>query len=189
MVTKLIKYIVVFIGLMIFSAPVGKSSQLNRHKMVKKLIKLYNRRLNDKEASNIAAAALKVNSKGDCKVSWDLIVSIAIVESALNSKAYNRSTQDYGIMQINEKMIKRLNLNKSRLMKDVHYSFDSACKIITENKDKYSAKRPYWIGLYNSGVAFHKPIVIKNAKKYDQKIKSLLTDIHTKYVKLYESEN
>jgi len=79
----------------------------------------------------------------------------------------NLKSYDYGIMQINERTIKRLRLDPVRVRRDTSYAVQSACRIVRANYELY-AHLPYWIGIYRSGTALWKPSIVRNAQSYSR---------------------
>jgi soluble lytic murein transglycosylase-like protein len=99
-----------------------------------------------------------------------IVNAFFFVESKHNVAAANKRTRDYGIAQINIRNIKRLGLNKERLLRDPYYSIEQGIKIIVYFKNRYEAKLGYtWVAKYNCGV---KPGCekTKKSKKYIKKL-------------------
>jgi hypothetical protein len=106
-----------------------------------------------------------------CTIPWPILVSIAFNESSLGINTLNPETQDFGLMQVNEKNFLRYGLSQSRLMKDEAYSLTAACRILEENQARYGKRLTYWLGLYRSGTAIWEARVRENAKRYDRMIR------------------
>lgn len=112
-----------------------------------------------------------------CGVDWHLLVAIAYHESSLKIETFNSITMDYGLMQINEKNAMRFGLSRTKLMRDPTYSMQFACKLIKDNRERYSAKYPFWLGIYRSGTAFSKQKIVANARSYDKMIRTTAKSI------------
>jgi len=85
-------------------------------------------------------------------ISYDLLESIARVESGLNSKALhvNRNgTTDLGLMQINSAWIDPMHLNREELIADPCYNVMAGARILRQCIDKHGYT---WeaVGCYNA---------------------------------------
>jgi activator of 2-hydroxyglutaryl-CoA dehydratase len=85
-------------------------------------------------------------------VSYELLQSIARVESNLNAKAVNvnkNGTRDLGLMQINSAWIETLNLNKDELISNPCYNVMTGAGILRQCIDRYGYT---WeaVGCYNA---------------------------------------
>lgn len=191
MFKTILQYSLIAIALIAFAAPTSKSSELTEEAKLLRLIntlKLH-KPISNKDKKAIVKALLTVTKHNSaCKVSWITLLGVALQESSLDKNAQSK-TKDYGIMQINSHTISRLKLNKKRLLKDVAYSFYAGCYVLTKNKEKYSKTRPYWVGIYNSGVMFNNPKVLAHAKSYDNKIKRHVRLIKLQAARLYALDN
>lgn len=107
----------------------------------------------------------------DCNIPWQLLVSIAFHESSLGVNVVNAKTHDFGLMQVNEKTALRYDLSQDRLLRDEAYSLAAACRVLSDNRDKYSKRLPYWLGIYRSGTRLSDPRIRENAKRYDHMIR------------------
>lgn len=117
--------------------------------------------------------ALRTVKHNDCKVDWKVLIAVAFKESSFHTHAMNKSTGDYGLMQLNEKMIVHYGLSRDRLLKDETYAMQAGCRVLQENQTRYSARYAYWVGIYRSGTALWKESIRTNAKSYDRHIKLL----------------
>lgn len=141
-------------------------------------------RLKHKEAESLADGLIDVSRSKECEIPWIMLLTIATKESSLNNKAYNKKTKDSGLMQINDKTIERLHLNKKKLLSDVRYNIQIGCYLLTDNKTRYSHKKPYWIGIYNSGTKLWDKEIVKRAKAYDQDVQTRLNVINERLEKI-----
>lgn len=119
-------------------------------------------------AHEVALGLTQLNT--NCKIPWQLLLSIAYHESSLRKSAVGTlksSTTDYGLMQMNDRTIARYNLDKEKLMLDVTYSFNAACQLLMDNHTRYANRVPYWLGIYRSGTALWKKDIRQNAQRYD----------------------
>lgn len=159
----------------------AKSSEFKRsNKDLEKLISILNPKLPNSEIKSIASGLTALARDNSCEVPLLVVLSIAYKESGLDRHAYNQDTKDHGIMQINEKTIQRLQIDKKRLTKDVYYSFKVGCYLLTENKQKYSKRRPYWLGIYNAGTRLTDSRIVDKAKKYDISLKKIIKMVEKK---------
>ncbi len=129
-------------------------------------------RLSQSQAKALAKDFVVVSHERSCQIPWQILVSIAYNESSLGIHTVNLSSKDYGIMQINRNNILHYGLSQDRLMRDVAYSIRFACKLIKENKTRYSSNRPYWLGVYRSGTALWRDAIVDNAIRYDRIIRN-----------------
>lgn len=65
----------------------------------------------------------------------------------------NHKSKDYSIGQINIKTIRAYNLDKTRLLKDLDYSVDSAAMVLADFKKRFAHKEKDWHCRYNVGTA------------------------------------
>lgn len=87
------------------------------------------------------------------KISPKLVNAILFVESNHKINAYNKRSKDYGIAQINIRNIKRLGLNKEKLLTSIEYSVEEGIKIMAWFKEKYEPIiGNKWVAKYNCGV-------------------------------------
>ncbi len=128
-------------------------------------------KINRSSAERLSKAIREVYADGSCTVPWQLVVSIAFHESTFRTDAVNTESEDYGLMQISKGNIKRLSLDRTRLMKDPTYSLKVACSLITFNQAKYSKRVPYWLGMYRSGNALWSYKIRLNAMAYNDMIR------------------
>lgn len=122
------------------------------------------------EARYRLAQALR-DTSSTCGISWQILLSLAFHESSLNPAAVNDRSKDHGLTQINEKTILTLRLDRHRLMKDERYALAAACRVLTENKQRYQNKFEFWLGMYRSGTAVWKESVRLSATRYDRMIR------------------
>lgn len=162
---------------------VSRSSEIDKNLEYTKVVQGIQPRLTRKEARIIASSIIDVANRKECKIPAITLLSIAFKESSLNKGSYNKITKDFGLMQINVKMINAMHLNKSRLLRDVKYNIAAGCEILTYNKTKFSKKRNYWVGIYNSGTKFSSAKVVKRARSYSSDIKLLTIHINEQYNK------
>jgi soluble lytic murein transglycosylase-like protein len=120
-------------------------------------------------ALRIHRAAVKASNKHE--VPLGLILAIAFVESSYKLGAVNKSSNDYGIMQVNSWHIDRSNLDKQRLLTDMDYSFDQGTKILKWFYDTYPLEEA--IKRYNCGTRKN-CINWKKVKKYLDKVQKAM---------------
>jgi hypothetical protein len=153
----------------------GRSSELSQKADLSKVIREIQPSLSKAEAQKLTQAFAKIAADKSCSVSWSILLSIAFTESSLKKGSIGRmnpKTLDYGLMQINERTLASLKLNKKRLMTDELYSLQAGCKILSANKARFEKAFPQWIGLYRSGTAVKKSKIRKTAREYDSIIRS-----------------
>lgn len=134
-------------------------------------------RLDVSRAEKLARVFYAVSTQADCGIPWEILISISFNESSLGMHNYNARSKDFGLMQINKRNALRYGLSQDRLMKDAAYSIKFACKILRDNRTRYSAKHPYWLGLYRSGTAIWKDNIVQNAKRYDSIVRKTASSI------------
>lgn len=110
-------------------------------------------------------------------IDWRILVAIAYHESSLRTGAFNAKTKDYGLMQINERNILIYHLSREKLLRDPAYSIEFACKLLKDNKKRYSAKYSYWVGIYRSGTALTKIKIADSAKSYDKMVRDTAREL------------
>jgi len=87
------------------------------------------------------------------RISPKIVRAVIHVESRGRVSAYNKRSKDYGLLQINEKNIKALGLDKKRLTTDYVYSLEQGIKILVWFKDRYESKLgDKWQAKFNCGV-------------------------------------
>ncbi len=121
------------------------------------------------------AAAIDRGSDG-CPVTWHILLSIAYKESSLRVGVLGRlkaTTLDYGLMQINAGMARKLGASHDKLLADPAYSVQVACHILSDNHARYAARVPYWLGMYRAGTRLDRPEIRRNAQAYDRMIRTL----------------
>lgn len=97
------------------------------------------------EALDIVAHQHKINPK--------LVRAFFKVESNNRFHAINKRSKDYGIGQINITNIKKLGLDKNRLLTDKLYSIKASVSIMAFFKNLYEKKLgKKWVAKYNCGV-------------------------------------
>lgn len=163
---------------------IATSSEVDRVFQIMEIIEDFNLPISNKDVRVIAKGLYESQRSAKCKISWDILLAVAIKESKLDRRArstpnYN-GTRDHGLMQFNDATIKGMSLNRSRLIKDPSYSIISGCELLTDIKKTYSKKVPYWIGLYNAGVRLDKSVVHVNAKNYTKNIRKITDKIRYK---------
>lgn len=99
-------------------------------------------------------------------INCHIVKAILTQESQLKVNAVNHKSKDYGIGQLNIKIINAYGLNKQLLLSDVKYSVDMSMRQLKWFKDRYKHKEPAtWWCRYNVGTAkFHK--IEKRCNKY-----------------------
>ena len=171
--TKLLAFVATFV-IIVLAPSVSLSSQVPPSLDFSKTIHRLQPALSIKEVNSLNHALKKVMVSGTCKVAPSVLLSIAFHESSLHKTSVgllNPHTKDYGLMQINEKTVLRMHLDRARLMKDEAYSMQAGCRVLTDNRKIYSHKVPYWLGMYRAGVRMQIPAIRKNAMEYDNMIR------------------
>lgn len=171
---KLILFTLLIMSLSSSAVSISSGSEVSH---IKQAILTLHPKAKQAEVDRIAQAIKKVYADGTCTVPWPLVLSIAFHESTFRLAAVNNKSKDYGFMQISKDNIKRLRLDKQRLMQDYEYSLRIACKILTYNQATYSKKVSYWLGMYRSGNALWKENIRKNAISYDTMIRRTASTI------------
>ena len=118
------------------------------------------------KASEIAKVILEVSAK--YKVPAFLVSAIANVESSYRLNAVNKGSSDYGIMQVNAWNVRKLKLDKARLLTDLKYSVDAGVSILAWFVKKYPLDEA--IMRYNCGT---RPSCVRlpQVKRYLRKVK------------------
>ncbi len=168
-------------------------AEINRASRIISIIEDFALPVSRDDAEMIADALVDSRRHKKCRVSWDLLLAVAIQESKLDTEAIgiNRTpagavkSKDHGLMQFNDKTIHSRNLDKKRLMQDVHYSVQAACELLSENKQKFAKKHKDWIGVYNAGTNFSSPDTQVKLARYSNKISKLVKSINGKYIRKY----
>jgi soluble lytic murein transglycosylase-like protein len=101
-----------------------------------------------------------------CYLLENLLLSVIMVESRFEYKAINKKSKDFGLMQININNVKKLKLDKTKLLTDTNYNIKHGCKILTWFIAKYGDDG---IGRYNCGTK-KGCIKYKSTKKYVKKV-------------------
>lgn len=156
-----------------------------------KLIGAVNPGLSEFQRVEVATAILDVSRDKECKIPWVMLVSIIKRESSFDPEAINQNkdgSQDHGLMEINDKNIERMDLDRDRLTTDAHYNIKIGCFLLSENKKAYSKKTPHWIGVYNAGNKLWDPKIMAKVKLYDTLIKEEMTHVKSQLTK-FASEN
>lgn len=104
-------------------------------------------------------------------IHWHTLASIAFNESSLGLFRINPRSHDYGLMQINLHNIVKLGLDPRRVAVDDRLSVSIACKILIENRSRFSAGFQHWVGIYRSGTSIKVARVRASAISYDGMIK------------------
>jgi hypothetical protein len=102
-----------------------------------------------------------------CKTSDNVALAIIMVESSFTVDAYNKNSKDYGLMQINEWHVKRLYLNKDRLLSDIKYNVTIGCDILNWFTSTYSLGEA--ISRYNCGTK-KSCIKYRSTKRYLERV-------------------
>jgi hypothetical protein len=125
--------------------------------------------LSDAQALSLLRSVVLTAQDASCDFPWQILAAIAFHESSLGRHTTNASSGDHGLMQINDRMARRLGLDPAKVKADADYSLRAACRILRFNRDAYSA-RPYWLGIYRSGTRFSDPAIVANAERYSRMI-------------------
>ncbi len=127
--------------------------------------------LKDRKANKLAAIFRKVTRSRTCNMPWQILVSIAYNESSLGTQLINSKSKDYGLMQINQRNLRKHKLKKRHALRNHLRVVQVACSILEYNKSRYKHRVPYWLGIYRSGTALWKPSIRNNARAYDRIIR------------------
>ncbi len=114
----------------------------------------------------VAKAALIASKKFSIPV--NIILGLAYVESSYRLGAVNKSSNDYGIMQVNAYHVRVSKLDKQKLLTDMDYSFYQGTRVFSWFYQKYPLDEA--IMRYNCGT---RPSCIKltSVKGYLSKVK------------------
>lgn len=110
----------------------------------------------------------------------NLIQAIINVESSGCKYKVNKTTGDYGCMQINVYNIAALNLDKDRLVRDNKYAIRQGVKILNSFKRFQSKDGSLWICRYNVGTGKLVGKRARNCVKYAQKVKAEIAKLVAK---------
>lgn len=155
------------------SASMSKSSERNDYQDYVKSIKILQPSLKTRDIVGIANALQTVVAEGTCKFPWQILLSIAYVESSLIKSKVNNKTKDYGLMQISRKNIVRNKWDIAKILKDEVYNLRAACLILNYNQDHFARKISYWLGLYRSGLKLSDKNIVDNAVAYDKIVRTV----------------
>lgn len=190
------KYFALLTFVTILFASTSIPSEPNQVEQIAAIIDDFALPISRRQTNDIAHALVQVRKNAKCEISWDVLLAVAMQESKLNHKAVrvNRRngkvlSRDHGLMQFNDYTIRHRRLDKSRLNRDVLYSINAACELLTENKRKFSRRHKHWVGIYNAGTNFKNPDVKSRTIKYTKQISKLTVTIRQKYKKIYLSSN
>jgi hypothetical protein len=147
------------------TAPCGLGSDY-KHDLPYEAIRRLQPALKHDRAKRLARAFENVAKREG--VDWRLLVSISFHETSLGLHTVNSKSGDYGLMQLNKKIILHYGLSHDRVMSDAEYSLTWACRLLKENQKRYGSKYTYWLGIYRSGTALHRSEIRANAKSYDK---------------------
>lgn len=127
--------------------------------------------LPEKYVQEVGKAVNKICLEMD--IPCPILKAVLFVESEYLVGAVNNRTKDYGIGQINEKNIRKLKLDKYRLLTDVEYSVYEAAKILKYFQKRYSKTEYCWFARYNVGT---RPSMAESrlTAKYCQKVLSAI---------------
>lgn len=103
------------------------------------------------------ARAIQIASKA-YHLPPDLLVALIMTESSFQLNAINNNI-DYGLFQINIYNIKRLKLDKQKLLTDINYSVDTGARVFKWFYDTYGLK--HGIQRFNCGT---RPSCVNNEK-------------------------
>lgn len=103
-----------------------------------------------------------------------LLVAIFKVESSFRLHAVrkdrrSRRPTDYGIGQIHISNIRRMGLNKKKLLYDLEYSIMAAARVLSEIKKRRAKREKYYWVRYNCGSK--RSLKRRTCRRYKRKIK------------------
>lgn len=127
--------------------------------------------LQAKKVKRLGDAFSVLYDSNACSVPWQIMMSVAFNESSFNSLAINNKSKDYGLTQISSATIKRLRLDKTRLLTNEVYALKTACSILENNQKHFGKKTRHWLGIYRSGTNLKSPYIQKNMISYDKLIR------------------
>lgn len=116
----------------------------------------------------LADAILQASLK--YKIQARLLSAIIMTESGYYVGAVNRRSNDYGICQINVANIKRMKLDKSRLLTDIKYSVEAGARVLAYFQGRYSHKEKYWYCRYNVGTRVLIGRLMRACQSYKRKV-------------------
>lgn len=100
------------------------------------------------------------------KVPSRFLAAIARQESGYNLKAQNFKTHDVCMMQINEKTIQSMKLDKDRLINDLTYCLEAGALVLRELKRSYGRQEPDYWTRYNSPLLEKRAIYRQAVERY-----------------------
>lgn len=115
-----------------------------RIRKIVKDIKKINKKIEQKNAEEIAAAFIKYGK--EYRIRINKLLQIASIESRFNHRAINKESGDYGLMQINWKIWGKRFVSRPKKLLDIDTNVKYACYILRYNK-RIGFKR---IGNYHS---------------------------------------
>lgn len=104
-----------------------------------------------------------------CGLEENLILAIIKVESDFSNGAFNKKSNDYGLMQVNEYHVLNSRLDRNRLLWDISYNVAQGCKVLSYFLTRYKVKREA-IARYNCGTR-KKCIKLRSVKRYVKKVR------------------
>ena len=112
-------------------------------------------------------------------IDWKIIVAIIYQESNFKLDAANCSNsgcQDFGMVQINFRNIKRLKLNMGKLLTDPEYNIFAMSEMLIDLKKRFSKKDKRWFARYHSSTPSFKSIYYRMLKKHFKDIERILDE-------------
>jgi hypothetical protein len=171
MTARLTKYLTLL--LLLVTAPLRSAHPVTHAGIyadpISTAIKKLQPKLSEKAAREVARV-IRTESKAS-GIAWQLLVSIAFHESSLGLSEENSRSRDYGLMQINVRNIQKFGYTTQQVLKDRSIAVKIACRILKSNREAYSLRYPFWLGLYRSGTALTKKHIRENAQSYDRMIR------------------
>lgn len=169
------KLVYLLAALSLFSG-LSSHAETSEQLKIKAAIKNLQPHISNKDLQELTLAFSSLGNHG-CDIDWPLLMSIAFNESSLIKTTVNKKSNDYGLMQLNEKTINRLKINKTKLLTSAAYALQRGCELLMWNREKFSARHEYWLGIYRAGVALHKKRIRDSAISYDNIIRKTAAEI------------
>ena len=148
------KYLLLFALMLPQCAYAKRESFAIRATKIQRRIKKFKPSINRMYAYIIAKNIVRASDRHN--VPPKVLTAILKVESnftlhAIRIDRKSRRPTDYGIGQIHIGTIRRMQLDKERLVTDLEYSILVSAEILSWFKKKFARKEKYWYARYNCG--------------------------------------
>lgn len=147
----------------------SSTRSLAKEKIIQKLIQRNNPNILQTTVRDLAEDFVQAEKKFG--VPAYILQAIAFVESSYIVNAVNKSSDDYGIMQINEYNIKAYGFVKFRLLTEMDYSINAGAEVFKWFYDRYPLEEA--LMRYNCGT-LKSCVEWKSVRNYLKKIKGAM---------------